>query len=74
MVRLKQSQELGRKLYQAPLSHYESTLVYKLYYVPKLSYPLSITQFTQKQCDKIQSQFLDLASQKWELTGKHQRH
>ena len=56
-VRLLQSQTLGRKLYRAPLNHYESTLVYKLYYVPKISYPLSITQFSQQQCDKIQSNF-----------------
>ena len=55
--RHQQSQHLGRQLYRSPLSHYESTLVYKLYYIPKMRYPLSITTFSQKQCNAIQSQF-----------------
>ena len=56
-VRLNQSKSLGRQLYRAPLTHYESLLVYKLYYIPKIGYPLSITTFTQTQCNTIQSQF-----------------
>ena len=55
--RHQQSQHLGRQLYRSPLSHYESTLVYKLYYIPKMRYPLSITTCSQKQCNDIQSQF-----------------
>ena len=56
-VRLDQSKQLGRRLYRSPLNNYESVLVYKLYYIPKVCYPLSITQFSQKQCNTIQSHF-----------------
>ena len=55
--RLTQSKTLGQQLYRSPLNHYESILVYKLYFIPKMEYPLSITQFTQKQCQEIQRQF-----------------
>lgn len=54
---MKQSKTLGQKLYKSPLNHSESILVYRLYHIPKLSYPLSITKFSQLECEKIQSQF-----------------
>ena len=28
-----------------------------MYYVPKIAYPISLTKFTQKECDDIQSIF-----------------
>ena len=56
-VRLSQSKDLGKRIYRAPLSHYESFLVYKLYFIPKIKYPLSLTQFSLKECNEIQSHF-----------------
>ena len=56
-VRWDMSKELGQRMYRAPLTPYEGIIVYKMYYVPKIAYPISLTKFTQKDCDNIQSQF-----------------
>ena len=66
-VRWAQSKSLGQKMYRAPLSTYEGVLVYRMYYIPKIAYPLSLTRFTQKECDDIQSQFYRYALPKMGL-------
>ena len=71
--RLLQSQELGRNLYNSPLNHYESVIVYRMYYIPKISFPLSTTQFTMKQSKEIQSKFYRYALPKMGL-NRHTPH
>lgn len=66
-VRMQQSRDLGRKLYRSPLNHFESIVVYRMYYVPKISFPLSITTFTRKESEQIQSQFYRYALPKMGL-------
>ena len=58
---------LGKRLYRAPLTHEESVIVYRTYYIPKISYSLSITKFTQKDCNKMQSHFYRYALPKMGL-------
>ena len=67
IVRWKQSQLLGQKMYRAPLTPYEGVIVYKMYYIPKVGYPLSLTKFTKKECEDIQSQFYQYAPPKMGL-------
>ena len=59
--RLQQSSNLGKLLYRSPLNTFESTVVYRMYYIPKINFPLSLTQFTKKQCEEIQKQFYKYA-------------
>ena len=59
--RIQECEELGKKLYRSPLTHTESIVVYKMYFIPKIIYPLSITQFKQKECNEIQSKFYKYA-------------
>ena len=65
--RLKMSEDLGKKMYSAPLNAYESVLMYRLYYCPKISFPLSITQFTRTECNKIRfrANFTDMHYLRW---------
>ena len=58
---------LGRALYNSSLTHEESVIVYRVYYIPKVSYPLSITKFKQKECNTMQSWFYRYALPKMGL-------
>ena len=62
--RMKQSQNLGWKLYRSPLTTAASYLMYKVYYSTALKYPLSITKFTKIQANNIQSKFYKYAMPK----------
>ena len=59
--RMKQGEDLGQRLFRSPLSHNESMVVYRMYFIPKMRYPLSITKFKQKECNDIQSKFYKYA-------------
>ena len=59
--RMHQCEELGKALYRSPLTHAESMVVYRMYFIPKMKYPLSITHFKQKECNEIQSKFYKYA-------------
>lgn len=67
------SEDLAKQMYTAPLTSYESVLVYRLYYCSKISFPLSITKFTRKQCEDIQSQFYRKALPKMGI-NRHMPH
>ena len=47
--REKDCKTLGKNLYRTPLTHEDSVIVYRVYYIPKISYLLSLTKFTQKE-------------------------
>ena len=67
IARWQQSKSLGQKMYRAPLTPYEGVILYKIYYIPKVGYPLSLTKFSKKDCDDIQSRFYRYALQKMRL-------
>ena len=67
LVRWDKSKDLGQRIYRAPLQPYEAILVYKMYYIPKVAYPVSLTKFSKKECDAIQSQFYRYALPKMGL-------
>lgn len=56
--RLEQAKTFTRKLINAPLSHYDAHVVYESRYRPMVSYPLSVTTFSSKQCNEIQKPFV----------------
>ena len=58
--RQQQSNDMAKKLYQAPLSHYKAYMVYKAYYMPAIQYPLPITTFSDDECDTIHKPFIFL--------------
>ena len=65
--RVQMSKTLGDRVYIAPLSVYESIMVYRLYYIPKVNYPLSMTRFTVAESETIQRQFYSKALPKMGL-------
>ena len=50
-------QKSRAKMHMALLTPYEGVIVYKMCYTPKVGYPLSLTKFSKKDCEDIQSQF-----------------
>ena len=48
-----QCKELGERLYRLPLNYAESMIVYKMYFIPRIRYPLSIKHFTQESCNAM---------------------
>ena len=71
--RKQMSRDLGMRMYIAPLNAYESVLVYRLYYCPKVGYPLSLTNFSKKDSENIQSQFYRYALPKMGV-NRHTPH
>ncbi len=56
--RLQQSKKLAKLIYQAPLSPIDSYVVYRDRWRSAMGFPLTVTQFTEKQCDEIQKPFI----------------
>ena len=71
--RLQMSKILGKRIYMAPLNQYGSIIVYRMYYISKVAYPLSITQFSRDQCNGIQSHFYRYALPKMGI-NRHTPH
>ena len=71
--RLEMSKTLGKRIYRAPLNQYESIIVYRMYYIPKVAYPICITHFSREQCNEIQSHFYRYALAKMGL-NRHTPH
>lgn len=57
LARLKQSRKLAGRVEAAPFDARDAWQVYFARYKPALGYPLVITTFTDKECDRIQSKF-----------------
>ena len=55
---VQRSLDLGRCIKKSCLTPTEAHLAYSVYYQPMIEYPLSITTFTDKQCDTIHRQFI----------------
>ena len=56
--RVQRSLDLGRRIKNSCLTPTEAHVAYSVYYQPMIEYPLSITTFTDKQCDTIHRQFI----------------
>ena len=52
--RLKQMATFANRLRNAPLSHYDAYIVYECRYQAMIRYPLAVTYFSPKQCDRLQ--------------------
>ncbi len=53
-----QARLLGIQVAGSGISHEAARVAYRAIVCPKLEYPLAVTQFTQKQCDRISSPVL----------------
>ena len=58
--RISQSQTIAGRLHASPLRGWSAWQVYYCRYKPAIGYCLSITTFTNKECDKIQSPFYNI--------------
>ena len=57
--RLQRATELGRRIINSSLSTIGAHMAYSLYYKPMIQYPaLSVTTFSDRECDKIHSKFV----------------
>ena len=56
--RKKQIRILGKKIYRAPLSHWDAWIIYESRYRAIARYPLPVTMFTKKECELIQKPFI----------------
>ena len=57
--RCKQIRDFSRKVYNAPLNHWDSWVIYESRYRAIIRYPLPVTLFTESQCMAIQRPFID---------------
>ena len=56
--RLERANELGRRISNSSLTTIGAHMAYSLYYKPMIQYPLSVTTFSDTECDKIHSKFV----------------
>ena len=56
--RSKQIRSLGKRLYKAPLTHWDAWVIYESRYRAIARYPLPVTLFSRKECDMIQKPFI----------------
>ena len=56
--RCKQVRTLGKRLYTAPLTHWDAWVIYESRYRAIARYPLPVTLFSRKECDTIQKPFM----------------
>ena len=52
--RSSQANALAGKVASSPFPRYDAELIYREWWISSIGYCLTITQFTAKQCDKIQ--------------------
>ena len=57
--RTEQIKELSKKIFAAPINQWDAWLIYESRYRSIIRYPLPVTMFTRKQCDKIQKPFVN---------------
>ena len=73
IYRCKQIRDLSKKVYKAPLGHWDSWVVYESRYRAIIRYPLPVTLFTAAQCMTIQRPFIDALLPKIGLNRKTPR-
>jgi hypothetical protein len=56
--RSQQIQAFSKKVYNAPINHWDAWLIYESRYRAMICYPLPVTMFTQQQCIQIQCPFV----------------
>jgi hypothetical protein len=56
--RLERAHQLGKRVLNSNLTHIGAQMAYSIYYKPMNEYPLSITTFSNKECDDIHSKFV----------------
>ena len=56
--RVKQIRKFAKKVYNAPLSHYDAWVIYESRYRAMIKYPLPVTTFSEQQCHEIQRHFI----------------
>ena len=71
--RCKQIREFSRRVFNAPLSHWDSWVIYESRYRAIIRYPLPVTLFTMNQCMTIQRPFIDAILPKIGLNRKTPR-
>ena len=59
LYRCKQIREFSKKVSDAPLDERDAWIIYESRYRAIIRYPLPVTQFTTKQCNKIQQPFIN---------------
>ena len=59
IFRCKQVRELSRILYNAPIDHRDSWIIYESRYRAMIRYPLPVTMFLARQCHTIQRPFIN---------------
>lgn len=55
--RLQQAKDISKLLWNAPLSRSEVTIAHEQIWWPSVGFPLGITTFNSKQCEKLQATF-----------------
>jgi hypothetical protein len=58
--RCKQIVAFSRKVFNAPINHWDAWLIYESRYRAMIRYPLPVTTFTNAQCIKIQRPFVNI--------------
>ena len=56
--RCQQIRILSKKIYMAPLTHWDAWIIYESRYRSIIRYPLPVTLFTEKECIEIQKPFI----------------
>ena len=56
--RLDRAYQLGKRVLHSNLTPVGAQMAYSIYYKPMIEYPLSLTTFSDRECDKIHSKFV----------------
>ena len=56
--RLERANQLGNRVLNSNLTYIGAQMAYSIYYKPMIEYPLSITTFSDQECDDIHSKFV----------------
>jgi ribonuclease HI len=56
--RCQQMRAFSKKVYNAPINHWDAWIIYESRYRAMIRYPLPVTMFTREQCIKIQRPFV----------------
>ena len=57
LFRMEQCETVARQLKKVRFTRFEARLAYERVWWPKISYPLAVTDFSKKQCSKLQKKF-----------------
>ena len=71
--RCKQIRSFSKKVFNAPISHWDAWVIYESRYRAMIRYPLPVTLFSDSQCMKIQRPFVDAILPKMGINRKTPR-